>query len=173
MYARAPSSRPTFSAADRDQMGRFVRHYAPAWLRDQIDDLVQMALVRMWRAGSEVEHRAAYMRKVAYSTVVDEVRRARYQREVGMTTSVRTRLCDSMELSPETEARGGQVGDELQQALGKLNEARRQAVELHLQSYSVPEIAEKLGQGRKQTANQVYRGLADMRKHLTAQGVTP
>ena len=90
-----------------------------------------------------------------------------------MHTSLRNRMTNSMDLTPETQVRGGQVWVEMEAAVGELCESRQAAVRLYMESLSVPEIAERLGQCRKQTANQLYRGLSDLRQVLEARGVTP
>jgi len=158
---------------DRTLMARYVRRYCPAWLAEQREDLVQMALVRVLRAGATVEHRRAYFKRTARATVLDEMRRARHRTEVGMSTSVRRRATDSMDLSPETRVRGGQVGAAMEEAVGDVVPSRQAAVKLYLEGHGVSEIAQQLGQPRKTTANQVYRGLEDLRRALEARGVRP
>ena len=158
---------------DRTLLVRYVRRFCPAWLRNEEEDLVQMAAVRVMRAGSEVQHRRAYLRQAAYSTVVDEVRRLRRRMEVGMSPSMHERVVNSMELNPETVARGAQVGAVLVDALGTLSVDRKRAVTLYLQSHPVPDIAVMLGCDRKRASNLVYRGIADLRNELARRGVRP
>lgn len=158
---------------DRTLMARYVRRCRPAWLAEHEEDLVQMALVRVLRAGATIEHRRAYFKRTARATVLDEMRRARHRTEVCMSTSVRQGATNSMDLSPETQARGVQVGDAMWAAVDDVVEARRPAVKLYLEGHGVSEIAECLGQPRKTTANQVYRGLMDLRQSLEARGVRP
>lgn len=158
---------------DRTLMARYVRRYCPNWLAGQQEDLVQMALVRVLRAGAKVEHRRAYFKRTARATVLDEMRRARHRTEVGMSTSVRQRATNSMDLSPETRARGQQVGVAMASAVDEVVPSRQAAVRLYLEGLGVSEIAARLRQPRKTTANQVYRGLEDMRRVLDARGVRP
>jgi RNA polymerase sigma factor (sigma-70 family) len=158
---------------DRSLMARYVARYCPAWLREQQEDLVQMALVRVLRAGSTVEHRHAYFKRTAKATLMDEMRRARHRSEVAMSTSIRRRATNSMDLSPETRVRGGQVGAAVQEAIGEVVASRQSAVRLYLEGHGVGEIARRLDQPRKTTANQVYRGLEDLREALRLRGVEP
>lgn len=154
-------------------LARQVRRFCPPWMRHQLDDLVQMAVMRVLRAGTTIEHAPAYLRQVARSTVLDEVGRLRYRTEVGMTSSLPDRIVSSLELTPETVVHGHQLGIQLDEALATLSEDRRVAVTLFLQSQTVPEIAELLNCNRKRAANLEYRGMDDLRKELRRRGLTP
>jgi RNA polymerase sigma factor (sigma-70 family) len=164
---------PTLDADDRALIARAVRRACPRWLRHEQDDLVQMTVMRVLRAGARLENRQAYLCQAARSTVLDEIRRKRHRTEVGMRTSLRGRLVDSRELTPETRVRGSQVGRAIEAAIDQVTPTRRQAVKLYLEDRKIPEVAETLGQDRKKTANQVYRGLADLRAILEAEGLRP
>jgi len=157
----------------REKLVRYVRRVAPPWLRDQTDDLVQMAAIKLMRTASEKEWTDGFLSRVAYSVVIDEIRRKRRRNEVGMSPSMPDRIMNSADLSPETRARGTQVGQVMLECLGELKKDRRRAVALYLQDHPVPEIAERLDCDRKRASNLVYRGLADLRTALKARGLEP
>lgn len=150
-----------------------VRRVCPSWLRESQDDLVQMVAMKLLRAGSYGDHPDAYLSRVAYTVVIDEIRRRRRRHEVGMSPSLPHRLRDSASPSPEVQARGAEVGEILLSCLARLSDDRRRAVTLYLQDHSVPEIASLLGWERKRASNLVYRGLSDLRTELRRQGLAP
>ena len=149
-----------------------VRRVRPAWLADQEEDLVQIALVKLMRSEAPIGRSAAFLRRVAYSVVVDEIRRTKRRSETGFSPSLPDRIANSGELSPEVRARGGQIGATLLRCLEGLAPDRRRAVALYLQDHPVPEIADRFGWDRKRAANLVYRGLEDLRVALSAEGLS-
>lgn len=157
----------------RERLAYHVRRVCPAWMDGQREDLVQVALVKLLRTTSERALDHGFLRRVAYSVVVDEIRRRKCRTEVGMSPSLPDRMAASGELSPETLARGAEIGQRLLTALESLPSERRRAVTLYLQDHGVPDVAELLGCDRKRASNLVYRGLADLRDALRADGVVP
>lgn len=168
--AQRDAGRLEIDADLRARLLAAVRRVCPPRLRDQEDDLVQTALVKLMRSAATVEHEPAFLRRVAYSIVVDEVRRLKRRSEVAFSPSLPDRIANSGELSPEVRARGEQVGQALLRCLEALAPDRRRAVALYLQDHGVPEIAERLGWDRKRAANLVYRGLEDLRGALGDAG---
>lgn len=154
-------------------LARFVRAACPPWLRYQLDDLTQMAAIKIIRGAEQPPYGPAFLRRVAYSIVIDELRRLRRNREVQMSPSLPDRIANSNDLSPETRARGAEVGAELVKCVEQLIPSRRRAVVLYLQDLDVPEIARRLQVPRKKASNLVYRGLADLRELLSQRGIEP
>ncbi|MEZ4239628.1 MAG: sigma-70 family RNA polymerase sigma factor [Myxococcota bacterium] len=157
----------------RDKLSLQVRRVCPRWLREQQEDLVQTAMVKLIRTTSDRAFDLGFLRRVAYSVVVDEIRRQRCRSETAMSPSLPDRIASSADLSPETVARGAEIGEELLAALETLSVDRRRAVTLYLQDHAVPDVASLLGCDRKRASNLVYRGLADLRDALRARGVVP
>ncbi len=169
--AAATAEPPGFDGELRERLLGAVRRVRPAWMADQEEDLVQIALVKLMRSEAPVGRSHAFLRKVAWSVVVDEIRRTKRRSETGMSPSLPDRIAHSGELSPEVRARGQQVGTTLVRCLERLAPDRRRAVALYLQDHPVPEIAERLGWDFKRASNLVYRGLEDLRQALTAEGL--
>jgi RNA polymerase sigma factor (sigma-70 family) len=159
--------------AIRDKLVRYVRRVSPVWLRDQADDLVQMAAIKLMRTASDKDWTDGFLSRVAYSVVIDEIRRRRRRNEVGMSPSMPDRIMNSADLSPETQVRGAEIGQVMLDCLGTLKTDRRRAVALYLQDHPVPEIAERLDCDRKRASNLVYRGLSDLRDALRSRGFEP
>ena len=159
--------------AVRARLAQAVRRFAPHWMGDQLDDLVQTAVMRILRGPPSWTLDPPLLRRIAYSVVIDELRRRKRRPEVEMSPSMPDRIVNSGELSPETRVHGAGVGESVVAAVHGLSDDRRRAVTLYLQDHTVPEIADLLGWDRKRASNCVYRGLADLREVLEVRGVLP
>src|SRR3954447_14270829 len=67
---------------------RAVDRVCPRWMADRADDLVQVALMRVMEIQRKKEGTAElsgfYLKKVAYSAMIDEIRRLRRRQEVSL-----------------------------------------------------------------------------------------
>ena len=95
------AARPAVDEDTRRRLARAVATYCPAWLADSRDDLVQMAAIKVLRSSGDVPLTEAWLRRVAYTVVVDEIRRLRRRSEVGMSPSLPERIANSGQLDPE------------------------------------------------------------------------
>jgi RNA polymerase sigma-70 factor, ECF subfamily len=150
-------------AADTEGMRsilvRAVACHCPAWLGSQAEDLVQTALLRMMERPTPEgtgPPRASYLWRVAFSVVIDEIRRRK--RTQSYQTEAESRVGQT---SP-----GPDLGAEIRDCLAQLPEARRLSVTLHLQGFRLSEVATALRWSEKRVENLIYRGLADMRRCL-------
>lgn len=165
----------------RAELVRAVSRICPAWLASRADDLVQVALLRVLevRRKSEANSQisSSYLRKAAYSALIDEIRRCRRRREVALETedgkidpAAEPRAAHP---DPEQRCAGHEVGQAIRDCLARIVRPRRLAVALHLQGHSVPEVGKLMGWPAKKADNLVYRGLADLRECLGSKGVRP
>lgn len=115
---------------------------------------------------------ASYVHKIAYSSLVDEIRYQR-RRRLDQTDSLESASLGSERLDPESNAVARDLGRAIKACLHALAQTRNLAVSLYLQGSRVPEIARTAGWSQKQADNAVYRGLADMRRCLSGKGVQP
>ena len=70
--------------AVRKTLGAAVTRICPDWLREQREDLVQTAMLRIVEQAQGDEERelnATYIWRTAYTVTVDEIRRARWRME--------------------------------------------------------------------------------------------
>lgn len=145
-----------------------VHCVCPGWLRDQADDLVQEALLKVLRKEPEGLG-PSYLWRVAHSAVMDEIRRRRRIREEPGDES---RLETASEpAKPVQDALAIREG--IAAGLGRLNEARRSAVLLFLHGYTLAETARALGWDRKRADNMRHLGLAELRRYLEERGLEP
>lgn len=151
-----------------------VKRVCPHWLANEAEDLTQIAatraLGRLQATGGATEITKGYLYRIAFSVVIDEIRRRQRQRETALEPDDPV---PSQAASPERQARAREVREAIVHCLTGMNPPRRRAVTLHLVGHSLGEIAKLLGCDQKKAENLVYRGLADLRAGLTAQGVAP
>jgi RNA polymerase sigma-70 factor, ECF subfamily len=166
----------------RQRLARVVDRVCPTWLAAQRDDLVQSALIRVMHlldrraldgaSEGNVPFAASYLHKVAYSALVDEIRRVRRRRE----TDLDDQAVDAQAVAgpdPERIAASTEIGRGIQACLMQMKHERRLAVTLYLQGHTVVEAARILEWTPKRTENLVYRGLADLRGCLASKGMQP
>jgi RNA polymerase sigma-70 factor (ECF subfamily) len=164
----------------RQDVVRVVARLCPRWMTDRRDDLVQATVMRVMhitrkRSASGEGNQplsTSYLNKVAYSVLVDEIRRMRRRRETDLGDEAVAPVAIARE-NPERTAASKEVGRGIQECLKGMKRERRLAVALHLQGHTVPEVARILDWAAKQAENLVYRGLADLRECLMAKGVRP
>ena len=163
------------NAVLRDRLVVAVRSVCPCWLRDQQQDIVQVAMIAVLKQ-REGKRRfpASYLRKAAFTATVDEIRRRRSRGEVPLEAE------DDDEATlvaagagPERRLMSGEISIGIRACLDRLAPPRRAAVTLHLLAYKVPRIAEMMGWKRKQAENLVYRGMQDLRECLRRKGLQP
>ena len=156
---------------------RAVLKVCPPSLSDQRDDLVQIALVKVMeicrRDEGKRQFNSSYLWKVAYSALIDELRRRRRRSEVSIDDEDQSAPLPDGRATPDERFSSHELGAGIHGCLAGLLEARRLAVTLHLQGYSVPEAAKLLEWPAKRTENLIYRGLADLRRCLTERGFRP
>jgi RNA polymerase sigma-70 factor (ECF subfamily) len=168
-------------ATIRGDLVRAVTRVCPAWLASRSDDLVQVALLRVLEVHRKSEGNAqlspSYLRKVAYSALVDEIRRWRRRKEVPLETEDGgiDPAAERASGNPDPEERSGgrEIGEAIRDCLGHMVGPRRSAVVLHLQGHSIPEVGKLMGWGDKKADNLVYRGMNDLRECLGSKGVKP
>lgn len=162
----------------RRDLSRAVARVCPGWLADRRDDLVQVAVMRVMeierKSEGDRELKTSYLYRVAYTTLVDEIRRHRRRSEVALEEETGAPV-DGMTATndPERTAAASEIGRGIRDCLKGLLAERRMAVALRLSGHSVPEAARLLGWTAKRTENLVYRGLADLRDCLEARGLSP
>lgn len=131
-------------------------------------------VVRVMEGGKPAEEiTSAYLSRVAYHAVVDEIRRQRRRRCM---TAVEDSVEDSAvaeEPSPEATAAGREVGAQIRDCMSRMARSRRLAVGLYLEGSGATEIARMFEWKRKQADNLIYRGMGDLRRCLADKGLTP
>ena len=141
---------------------------------EDIDELLQELRVRFWRARKDglLDLSANYVRRAAISAALDIIRRRRVDRNVSLDESesgahpLATSTAGPAELLDQSE-----LSQRVAAAVDGLAPARRAAVRMYLDGYRREEIAALLRWSDAKTRNLLYRGLADLRAVLLAQGI--
>ena len=154
---------------------RAVARFCPPTLRHLRDDLVQNAWIRVLevqrRSEGDRPLSSSYLYKVAYSALIDEIRRLRRRGEVALEDAPREP--EAQRGNPEQETEMRVIGQGIEDCLQGVSQDRRLAVTLYLLGHTVAEAARILDWSPKRTENLVYRGLADLRACLTSKGLKP
>lgn len=148
------------------RLERAVDRCCPSHLRSSRDDIVQTALLKATtavRQGRRVN--ATWLRKVAYTSMVDEIR-ARGTVVEGVEEP------PSHEPDPERLVRLQRVRDALDRCMSHLSAARRRAVLLFVQGHSARETSNLLGVGQRAAENLIFRGRSELRACLERAGAT-
>lgn len=141
-----------------------------------LDELCQDVRIRLWRAlsaGEKIEAAAAsYVYRAALSAAVDLIRRRRADREDPLDATPTGAMTASAP-GPEQALDRAELGARIARAVDDLATPRDVVVRLYLSGYRREEIAALLGWTEPKTRSLLYRGLADLRAKLEADGVRP
>jgi RNA polymerase sigma-70 factor (ECF subfamily) len=163
--------------ADRSllrDLERAVRRVCPRSLVQDASDLVQDSFIRLIRArklDGQSTLSATYLKKVAYSAVIDEIRRRRREPAADLASDDA-----DIEVAADhmhEEASDTALGSAMEACLQRLQPDRRRALTLHLMGHSIAEIACMLECNAKRADNLVHRGLAQLRAFLHEMGLRP
>lgn len=137
-------------------------------------DIEQEVRIRLWKAierdRSGAFH-ASYVQKVVATTVIDALRRA----EVRAAEPLPEDDDEAGQLpeegaGPEQSASDGERLGGLQRCLGEIPERRRLPITLHLQGFSLQEIADVVGTSAEAARKLVSRGLDELKSKLRERG---
>ncbi len=159
----------------RRYLERVIARMCPRWMAGEREDLLQGALIRVMTLANG-RHTgpisAAYARRVAYTQVVDEIRRRGHHRESSL-----ERLLEESDFEvsspiadPERDTSSRELGLAIQDCVRRLIPSRRRAITLSLMGRKNREIASLMGWNPKRTENLVTRGRAQLRQCLESKG---
>ena len=137
-------------------------------------DVEQEVRIRLWKAISRDRSgafHASYVQRVVATTVIDALRRA----EVRATEPLPEDDDEPGDwpesgISPEQSASDEERMSGLQRCLSEIPERRRLPITLHLQGYSLQEIADVVGTSAEAARKLVTRGLDGLKSRLRELG---
>jgi RNA polymerase sigma-70 factor (ECF subfamily) len=144
----------------------------------QRDEIEQEARIRLWRALTReiaIADVRPYLHRIVATAAIDAMRQVRSRREIALESPTDSgpwpygHEPEARGTSPEGLAYGRELGRVAQRALARLSSNRRRAVRLHLQGFTLEEIADLLKWSEPKARNLVYRGLADLREKLRSE----
>ena len=169
----------------RDYLRTLARLQITDRLRGKLDlsGIVQQTLLEAYQVRDKLRglndtQRAAWLRRALANNLTDEARRLGAKaRDVGREQSFQQALDESSvrleallaveQHSPSQQAVRQEDLLRLAEALGRLPEDQRAAVELHhLEGRTLAETAEQMGRSRSAAASLVFRGLRNLRRML-------
>lgn len=167
MKAALEASYVEFVSTRQQHLGRIA--YAVTGNHHRAEDLLQTALIKLYRAWPRVERHGseeAYARQIIMRTAIDDSRRGWFRKE-----RVDTEVAHAERAAPSTPA-GPEERDELFTALQSLPVMQRKVVVLrHWLGLSVAETAAELKIAPGTVKSHSSRALAALRAHLD-EGIT-
>jgi RNA polymerase sigma factor (sigma-70 family) len=162
------------------RFGTMVRQIGRRYRLDEsgLDEVMQEVRIRLWRARGSSEQigetNTSYVYRTASSAALDVLRRRRSRRadrhdaiEDERTVTVLT----APGSDPHSALEGSELADRVARAIDEIPASRRSPVRMHLAGYPREEIASLMGWTEAKTRNLLYRGLADLRERLSAEGI--
>lgn len=139
---------------------------------------MQAVRLRLWKARGSAEQitttPASYVYRTAMTAALDLIRgrRARREESIDVIQNVAVSGPGSVP-APQAAAEEGELAALVASAVDRITASRRPVLRMYLAGYDREEIADLMGWSEAKTRNLLYRGLADLRELLTAQGIGP
>ena len=138
-------------------------------------DIEQEVRIRLWKALERDRNAAfhtSYIQRVVLSSVIDAIRAAQSRPSEPMPEESEDGGAGLVEGQAGPEQRAGAVQDfgRIAACLAELPERRREAVTLHLQSFTPREIGQISGSSEEAARKLLERGMETLRERLAALG---
>lgn len=138
-------------------------------------DIEQEVRIRLWKAlerDRNAAFHASYIQRVVLSAAIDAIRAAQARPVEGLPDdeSAEAGVLVEPAPGPEQRARGAQDFSRVAACMAQLPDRRREAVELHMQGFSMREIGTLVGVSEEAARKLLDRGLQTLRERLATQG---
>lgn len=144
---------------------------------DDIDpeDIEQEVKIKIWkvlRKGKKVEKLSSYISKVAYSVIVDELRRTmgralvKEKNDFQVILSIISEIHDKREMSPQYALEKKESRSFISKAVDSLSTNRRYVLRLYIAGMTINEICEFTGWEKGNVRHLFYRGIDDLKKSI-------
>ena len=162
------------------RFGTMVRQVGRRYRLDEsgLDEVMQEVRIRLWRARETSEQvgetNTSYVYRTASSAALDVLRRRRARqadRHDAIDDEGSVVVLTSSGPDPHAVLEGSELAERVARAIDDIPASRRPPVRMHLAGYPREEIASLMGWTEAKTRNLLYRGLADLRERLTAEGI--
>jgi RNA polymerase sigma factor (sigma-70 family) len=143
-----------------------------------VDELMQEVRIRLWHAHAGHERAseslaaipASYLQRTALSAAIDLMRRGRARRADRMVPIDDEPDGMGQSAAPDQVLAESEAAEQVERSVLSIHASRRAVVRMYLIGHSREEIAQLLGWTEAKTRNLLYRGLADLRERLMAEG---
>ena len=139
-----------------------------------LEDIEQEVRLKIWaflKNGKKVQNLPSYIKKVAYSTTIDELRKMMRQRPSVEPESLRRIFAGADLLSGPVKDFSPEAGVEDREARGtilalvdSLSENRKKVLRLYLAGLSIDEICASLNWEKSKVRHLFYRGIDDLKE---------
>jgi RNA polymerase sigma factor (sigma-70 family) len=139
-----------------------------------LEDIEQEVRLKIWsflKKGKKVDNFPSYIKRVAYSTTIDELRKMMKQRPSGQPENLKRIFAGahlvsgaSGDFSPEVRLDDSEVRESVQNMVGSLSEGRRTVLELYLKGLTIDEISASLNWDKPRVRHLFYRGIDDLKE---------
>ena len=162
------------------RFGSMVRQVGRRYRLDEsgLDEVMQEVRIRLWRARGTSEQvdqtNTSYVYRTASSAALDIIRRRRARqadRHDAIEDEGTVTVLTAPQPDPHATLEGSELAQRVARAIDEIPASRRPPVRMHLAGYPREEIAKLMGWTEAKTRNLLYRGLADLRERLTAEGI--
>jgi len=152
-----------------------AKHHATAWAvvrgvlgdRDEVEDVIQQVYVKVYRGLPRFRGDAKFstwLYQIARNEAINLAKKKRMDTMPIDDVSLATPESES----PEASYRRGRLGAEVEDALGRIDERYRMAIELcYMGEHSYEEIAEIMDLPLGTVKTYIHRGKAEMKKAMT------
>ncbi len=163
-----------------DKFSSLIRHVIASNLHKtdnvNLEDVEQEVKVKIWKflkKGKKVDNFPSYIKRVAYTVTIDELRKMRKQNPTSETISFKNIYSNSRmdelrntENSPESQLEGQEILESLKKLIDSLGENRKQVLRLYLIGMSIEEICEFFDWDKTKVRHLLYRGIDDMKEKM-------
>lgn len=137
------------------------------------EDIMQDVRIKIWnliRSERTIFNHGSYIKRIINSAVIDQLRKHRRQDNL-FRHEKQKQIAERSRPYDREAARKKIFGEAVREAAELLINSRRQVIKLYLLGFSIQEISSYLGWSIDKTRNLLYRGLADLKKHLSRMEV--
>jgi len=165
-----------------DKFSSLIRHVIAANLYKtdnvNLEDVEQEVKVKIWKflkKGKKVDNFPSYIKRVAYTATIDELRKMRKQNPTSEAIGLKNIYSMSRinelrnpEDSPEFLLEGRKMRESLKELIDSLGENRKQVLRLYLVGMSIEEICEFFDWDKTKVRHLLYRGIDDLKEKMKA-----
>jgi RNA polymerase sigma factor (sigma-70 family) len=139
-----------------------------------LEDIEQEVRLKIWafiKKGKNVQYLPSYIKKVAYSTTIDELRKTMKQRPSGEPESLKRIFAGTAlvagplrDFSPEAGIEDHEAREAILSLVESLSENRKRVLLLYLAGLSIDEISRSLKWEKPKVRHLFYRGIDDLKE---------
>jgi len=141
-----------------------------------LEDIEQEVKLKIWKLlkkGKKVEKLPSYIKKIAFTAAIDELRKMRKQTNSfearalkQINPSSMNEIADQTHIKPEDFFEKKELKQSVLDAIETLSENRKQVIRLYLYGVTIDEIGELFSWDKTKVRHLLYRGIDDLKLKL-------